>query len=191
MNLFRSVLFWLVLAVFGALLAQLLLQDPGYVLVRFRGTDYQTSVAAGAGLLLLFLLALALLWGLLRLPFKAWRQHRQRQARARLTDDQCIPTRRIRPRRTLLQQRRHPASGHADNEALARTHAARAPRRAATMPQPRRILTRSAIATPAPKRCCGPNRRSPDARRRTPCSHWMRPAHSRCHRKACACAPRR
>ena len=46
MTLFRSVLFWLVLAVLGALLAQVLLQDPGYVLVRFRGTDYTPSVAA-------------------------------------------------------------------------------------------------------------------------------------------------
>jgi HemY protein len=45
MTLFRSVLFWLVLAVLGALLAQMLLQDPGYVLVRFRGTDYSTTVA--------------------------------------------------------------------------------------------------------------------------------------------------
>ena len=34
MNLFRNLLFWIVLALAGALLAQLLLQDPGYVLVR-------------------------------------------------------------------------------------------------------------------------------------------------------------
>ena len=47
MNLFRSVLFWLLLAVLGALLAQVLLQDPGYVLVRFRGSDYTTTVTAG------------------------------------------------------------------------------------------------------------------------------------------------
>lgn len=59
MNLFRSVLFWLVLAVLGALVAQLLLQDPGYVLVRFRGTDYQTTVAAGLGLLLAFMFGAA------------------------------------------------------------------------------------------------------------------------------------
>ena len=86
MSLFRSVLFWLVLAVLGALLAQVLLQDPGYVLVRFRGTDYTTTVAAGVGILLALVLGLALLWTLLRLPFRAWRRHRERQARARLTD---------------------------------------------------------------------------------------------------------
>ena len=55
MTVFRSVLFWLVLAVLGALLAQILLQDPGYVLIRFRGTDYQTTVAAGLGILLAFM----------------------------------------------------------------------------------------------------------------------------------------
>jgi HemY protein len=86
MNLFRSVLFWLVLAVLGALLAQLLLQDPGYVLVRFRGTDYQTTVAAGLGLLLALMFGLALLWNLLRLPFVALRRHRERRARAQLID---------------------------------------------------------------------------------------------------------
>ena len=47
MNLFRNLLFWIVLALVGALLAQLLLADPGYVLVRFRGMDYTTTVATG------------------------------------------------------------------------------------------------------------------------------------------------
>ncbi len=128
MNLFRSVLFWLVLAVLGALLAQMLLQDPGYVLVRFRGTDYQTTVAAGAGLLLLSMLGLALLWSLLRLPFKAWRQHRQRQARARLTDGLNAYQRGeyVRAEQLLKQAAEHPAHEYADSEALARTHAARA-----------------------------------------------------------------
>ena len=69
MTLFQRVLAWLVLAVLGALLAQVLLQDPGYVLVRFRGMDYTTTVAAGIGLLLAAAFALALLWMLLRLPF--------------------------------------------------------------------------------------------------------------------------
>lgn len=128
MNLFRSVLFWLVLAVLGALLAQVLLQDPGYVLVRFRGTDYQTSVAAGAGLLLLFVFGLALVWTLLRLPFKAWRQHRQRQARARLTDGLSAYQRGeyARAEQLLRQAAEHPANDHAESEVLARTHAARA-----------------------------------------------------------------
>ena len=86
MSLFRSILFWLVLVVLGALLAQVLLQDPGYVLVRYRGTDYTTTVAAGIAILLAAVFALFLLWALLRLPVQAWHQRRARQARAKLTD---------------------------------------------------------------------------------------------------------
>ena len=86
MSLFRSILFWLVLVVLGALLAQVLLQDPGYVLVRYRGTDYTTTVAAGVGMLLALVVGLALVWAALRLPFRAWNRRRERQARARLTD---------------------------------------------------------------------------------------------------------
>ena len=40
MNLFRNLLFWILLALLGAIAAQLLLAAPGYVLVRFRGYDY-------------------------------------------------------------------------------------------------------------------------------------------------------
>ncbi len=86
MNLFRNLLFWIVLALVGALLAQLLLADPGYVLVRYRGTDYTTTVAAGLLILIGVLFAAWLLWKLLSLPFRAWRGHRDRQSRARLGD---------------------------------------------------------------------------------------------------------
>ena len=123
MNLFRSVLFWLVLAVLGALLAQVLLQDPGYVLVRYRGTDYTTSVAAGIGILLGTFFALVLLWKLVRLPFRAWRQHRDRQSRARLTDGLGAYQRGEYARAEQLLAE---AAATGDNEALARTHAARA-----------------------------------------------------------------
>lgn len=84
MKLFRNLLFWIVLALAGALLAQLLLADPGYVLVRYRGTDYTTTVAAGVLILLGVLLGLWLLWKLLTLPFRAWRGHRDKRSRARL-----------------------------------------------------------------------------------------------------------
>ena len=123
MTLFRSVLFWLVLAVLGALLAQMLLQDPGYVLVRFRGTDYSTTVAVEVGLLLAFMLGVALLWTLLRLPFRAWRRHRARQARAKLTDGLAAYQRGDYSRaEQLLAQ----AADGGDAEAVARTQAARA-----------------------------------------------------------------
>src|SRR3546814_15845784 len=84
MNLFRKLLFWIVLALVGALLAQLLLADPGYVLVRYRGMDYTTTVAAGLLILFGVLCALWLVWKLLTLPFRAWRGHRDKQSRARL-----------------------------------------------------------------------------------------------------------
>lgn len=84
MNLFRNLLFWIVLALVGALLAQFLLADPGYVLVRYRGSDYTTTVATGLVMLLGAALAVWLLWKLLTLPFRAWHRHRDRQSRARL-----------------------------------------------------------------------------------------------------------
>lgn len=84
MNLFRSLLFWIVLALLGALAAQFLLSDPGYVLVRFRGTDYTTSVAAAAIGILVSVLVIGLLWKLVTLPFRAWRDRSDRNARARL-----------------------------------------------------------------------------------------------------------
>ena len=72
MNLFRNLLFWIVLALAGALLAQMLMQDPGTVLVRFRGMDYSTSVAFALVMLFAALAALWLLWQAFSLPFRAW-----------------------------------------------------------------------------------------------------------------------
>src|SRR5690606_36523223 len=86
MNLFRNLLFWIVLALAGALLAQVLLQDPGSVLVRFRGTDYTTTVAFALVMLLAGLAVLWLLWQAVSLPFRAWHGHRDRKSRARLLD---------------------------------------------------------------------------------------------------------
>ncbi len=84
MNLFRNLLLWILLALLGAFAAQLLLADPGYVLVRFRGYDYETTVASAALVTLLVLVGIWLLWKLLTLPFRSWRTHRDRRARARL-----------------------------------------------------------------------------------------------------------
>ena len=86
MNLFRNLLFWLVLALLGALVAQVLVQDPGEVLVRFRGHDYRTTVIGAALLVVLALAALWLVWAVLSLPFRGWRGFKRRQMRARLTD---------------------------------------------------------------------------------------------------------
>jgi HemY protein len=86
MPLFRNLLFWLALALVGAVVAQAMLQDPGEVLVRFRGNDYRTTVIGALLLVLGALLVLWLLWTALTLPFRGWRALRQRQARARLGD---------------------------------------------------------------------------------------------------------
>jgi HemY protein len=87
MNLFRLLLLWLVLALVGALAAQLLLsQDPGYVLVRWRGYDYTTTVLVAAAVLFAGAFCFWLLWTLIALPFRAWGRHREARARARIGD---------------------------------------------------------------------------------------------------------
>jgi HemY protein len=123
MNLFRNLLFWIVLALLGAFAAQLLLADPGYVLVRFRGYDYETTVASAALATLLVLVGLWLLWKLLTLPFRSWRTHRDRRARARLGEglDALHRGHYDRAEKLLAQ-----AAGEGDAEVGARVAAARA-----------------------------------------------------------------
>ena len=123
MSLFRNLLFWIVLALVGALLGQLLLADPGYVLVRFRGSDYTTTVAAGLLLLLVVIVGAWLLWKLLTLPFRSWRQHRDRRSRARLGEglDALHHGHYDRAEKLLAQ-----AADDGDIEASARLAAARA-----------------------------------------------------------------
>lgn len=84
MKLFGNVLFWIVLVLLGALAAQFVLHDPGYVLVRYRGMDYTTTVAMALATLLGALIALIVLWKLVTFPFRAWREHGDRRSRARL-----------------------------------------------------------------------------------------------------------
>lgn len=86
MNLFRTLLFWILLALAGALLAQLLLQDPGFVLVRYLGTTIEASLAGALLLLGAGLFALWLLWKTLSWPFRLWRLRRERAARTRLAE---------------------------------------------------------------------------------------------------------
>ena len=88
-NLFRTLLFWLLLAIAGAVLAQFLLRDPGFVQVRYLGTTVEMTlvglalmaVAAGFALWLLWLLWQALGW-----PLRLWRRRRERAARAVLAE---------------------------------------------------------------------------------------------------------
>jgi HemY protein len=84
MKLFRNLLFWIVLALVGALLAQLLLRDPGYVLVRYGGFEYSMTAVSALLIVVVALFAVWITWKLLSLPFRAWRGRRARQSRARL-----------------------------------------------------------------------------------------------------------
>lgn len=86
MNLFRNLLFWIVLALLGALVAQLLVQDPGEVIVRYAGREYISNLPKALLMLIGGLIALWLVWKVLSLPFVAMRRHRNRQARVRLLD---------------------------------------------------------------------------------------------------------
>src|SRR5690606_4549521 len=87
MNLFRTLLLWLVLALAGALAAQLLLsQDPGTVLVRWRGYDYTTTVLVAVALLFVAAFARGLVWPRRALPSLAWGRQRDTRARARIGD---------------------------------------------------------------------------------------------------------
>ena len=87
MSFFRTLLWWLLLALLGALAWEQFSPDPGQVLVRWQGTTLVfMSLAvflAGWGLLWFGLWAL---WTVLRLPFTAWQRMAQTQARKRLVN---------------------------------------------------------------------------------------------------------
>ena len=84
MNFFRTLLWWLLLAAFGALAWQLLSPDLGEVLIRWHGTTITTTVAFFLVIWGLLWFALWLLWTLLSLPLTAWQRLAQKQARNRL-----------------------------------------------------------------------------------------------------------
>ena len=84
MNLFRNLLFWILLAIIGALAWHLLAQDPGHVLVRYRGWDYTTNLLWVSMAVVVGLFALWLLWALVATPLRAFRRRRERRSRERL-----------------------------------------------------------------------------------------------------------
>ena len=79
MNLFRNLLFWIALALLGALVAQLLVNDQGYVLVRYGGYDYEMTLVSAVLVLLGLAFGLWVVWKVLSLPFVALHRHRQHQ----------------------------------------------------------------------------------------------------------------
>ena len=128
MSLFRNLLILIVLVLVGALVAQLLVQDPGYVLVRYRGMDYTTTLAAAVLIGLGALLALWLVWKMLSMPLVALRRRRERAVRARFTDGQEALHLGLwqRAERRLDEPARHPAADDDGVTAIARVGAARA-----------------------------------------------------------------
>jgi len=125
MNLFRHLLLWTLVAVAGALLAQVLIAEPGRVLVRYGGLDYATSIGGALILGALGAFALWLLWTLLTLPLRMWRRRRQRTVRQRFGDGLLAlhEGRWERAERLLAQ-----SSGEPPYAVAARTGAARAAR---------------------------------------------------------------
>jgi HemY protein len=83
MNIFRGVLWCLLLAVVGAVMWEALSEDMGFVLIRWHGQIIETTVAYGLIFWLLISVALWSLWWLVRLPFNAWQRFAKKQSRLR------------------------------------------------------------------------------------------------------------
>ena len=81
---------WIVGLIFVAVVAAFawhwVAEDPGYVLVRLRGTTVQMTVVTALALLLLAWAAIALIVALLRWPFGAMTRRHRRLSRRRLAD---------------------------------------------------------------------------------------------------------
>jgi HemY protein len=86
MSAFRTLLWWLLLAAFGALAYELLARDLGEVVLRWHGFTLTTTVAFALLAWGLLWFVCWLLWSLLRLPFTAWQRLAQAQARKRLVN---------------------------------------------------------------------------------------------------------
>jgi HemY protein len=84
MTLFWRLLALLALAALGALAWHALAEDPGYVLVMVRGYSVESTLVVAIAALAVAWLLLRVSIFLLRLPFRAWRQHARKVARERL-----------------------------------------------------------------------------------------------------------
>lgn len=81
---------WIVALIFVAVVAAFawhwVAEDPGYVLIRLRGTSVQMTVVTALALLLLAWAAIALIAAIVRWPFGAMTRRHRRLSRRRLAD---------------------------------------------------------------------------------------------------------
>jgi HemY protein len=165
MKPYRALLVLLLAALAGAAGWQLLAEDPGYLLLTFRGWSVETNlVVAVLGLLLAGAL-LYLLVGLLRMPWRLWRRRRRRAARERfaagllaLQSGEWLQAERLLRRAARDRDLRLPALLYASRAACERgarpqaeallAEAARASSRAAAIPTLEQLLAdgRAAVA---------------------------------------------
>ena len=118
----RSLLIWTVVVLAVALAAQVLLPEPGLVLLRYGGLDYTTTVPRALAIGLAVFAGLWLLLKLFAAPGSALRRRRERNERSRLNSalEDLHLGRWERAERTLA------ATRDPDSVAIARLHAARA-----------------------------------------------------------------
>jgi HemY protein len=86
MKLWRWILLLVIVAAVAAFGWHWVAEDPGYVLVRFRGVTAQTSLLAAVVLLILAWVVIVALWRLVRWPFGAFSRRHRRLSQQRLAD---------------------------------------------------------------------------------------------------------
>jgi HemY protein len=86
MKLWRWILLLVIVAAIAAFGWHWVAEDPGYVLVRFRGVTAQTSLLAAVVLLILAWVVIVALWRLVRWPFGAFSRRHRRLSQQRLAD---------------------------------------------------------------------------------------------------------
>ena len=86
MKLWRWILLLVIVAAVAAFCWHWVEEDPGYVLIRFRGITAQTSLLAAVVLLVLLWAAITFLWRVVRWPFGAFSRRHRRVSQQRLAD---------------------------------------------------------------------------------------------------------
>lgn len=86
MRVWIGILLLLLIAAGAAFGWQWVVEDPGYVLVRLRGTSIETTLVFAAAALLVSWGLLSLVWRLLRWPLQAWIRASKRRARENLAN---------------------------------------------------------------------------------------------------------